>query len=695
MKGGLTMLTTSIVLLVIEVITLGLFIYFNFIKKRKIVNISIFFLVVFLINFVIYYAANTYVNKSADIEDYTLGILSAFINSILAFAVSQDFDIIKQVINTYPIFVITFTLGTLLAALTTITTALQIFSDSITNTYRRIKISFAKEIDFVFGATLLDKEYIKKYQNTVMILSEDTPKEDIKSLIEEGFCVIKRNLNHKHNIFSLAKSPHKRYEFIYFSNEDNDDFIILIDKFKNYLKKNNKQTNNISLHLEIKNQMMEYIKDTFLDKEIRPYLFIFSRSELSCRTLFMNDPIIKYFPKQYINEDTSMKEDIQINIFMIGFGDINQEIYKDLLITAQYVKQDDKYTYHANTINYHIYDHDKKKGNVELLKGIEDRYKKLESKKEDYFPLPERLSHTTFKAISANDEEVYEEITNSVNNKKTMNYIFIAHGDNFKNLVLSSKLEAKFINDNNLHIYTRITDFKLVKEISTSKVTYFGDDKALLTHDRIINHRLNDLAYHIALEYSLLANKKKLTLKDFYLLPYDAYYSNIISALDLRSKLLLMGYDYIKKDQLKEGDIIISIEEYNSRLGIDQKDSRYENYFTHDIKNAIIARTHLLWNAQYLLNEYLPLPKKEVKYLMKEDKPYIYKKDRNKKLHASLTSFLGLDELHQKILKEYKNNNIDVEISEIEVYKYDFMMMNIIYKVLERNNFVLIKRREM
>lgn len=675
--------TVGLIILIAEILAFSFFIYAHYFNKKISHTKTIFVSVVFLINFSLYLSLFIEQKITTGEGNIPLGVIKAIFSSIGSFALGPDIKTVEGLIGEYPLFLATYMAGVALALFATVTVIIDAFKNRITNSSRYSQYSKGNEVTFVFGADDIAKNYVASHKNTVLLLPSYTSKEVKDSLIEEGYCVLTKLDNEYNAIFKLAKNPNKKYIFVMFDDNDKDDFTKIVDAFKAHDK-----VNNVYLYLEVQYEKIEYFKTILLlDDRCKIHITMFNRYESMTNDLCYNEPISKYLPKDFINEDTSIKKEKVINVFVIGFGWMNQEIYKKLLINNQYVEQD-KDGYKAHLINYRIYDLNGRYANSFLISGINNLNEKLSKNKDRYFDLPEKLSNTEFFLKDVDSAGFLDEIEEICHNPDSMNYFFISYSDNFHNVALTAKI-FDVIKDTQFHIYTRTTDASIC-DPHLFNVSYFGNTMNYLVHDKVVNYELYDIALRVNDAYAGQPTKKEdLMVKDFI-----KVYTNYFQAMNIRQKYHLLGLEYIKKESLKD-EVTVNEEEFNKLVGKGTIKT-YEDYFKHMTLAAETAAEHLHWNAEYIVYGYIPLPKDEHRVvngkLIEQDIP-------NKK-HGCITSYKGLDLRAKYLLRIHQDelgHKEKVLFSEdgknaVEVYRYDYQFLLMSYGFLIENGYVVIKK---
>ena len=69
------------------------------------------------------------------------------------------------------------------------------------------------------------------------------------------------------------------------------------------------------------------------------FIDTFSTNELLARTFIEANPVTEYLPKEYI-ENAAIKTGTEISVFVLGFGTLGQEVYRQSVLNNQLVTFD-------------------------------------------------------------------------------------------------------------------------------------------------------------------------------------------------------------------------------------------------------------------------------------------------------------------------------------------------------------------
>ena len=243
-------------------------------------------------------------------------------------------------------------------------------------------------------------------------------------------------------------------------------------------------------------------------------------------------------------------------------------------------------------------------------------------------------------------------------NKNSFTCLVVSFGGDFENAAYASQLYEQFKEQGNIKIFARINDHDLHQfNNNNDAITYFGENKQLLDFEHIVDDSTRLMAKSIHSEYCKKINSNGIKSQENII----KYYSNIYHSLSLYFKMNLIV------DPSNDNDMDIK-----EQLIKDFKvaDHKYEDYFKLTKRNLMAFCEHSRWCAHYFIMDYKPFDKTEIR-LDKDGS--IINQDADKKKHACLTSFKGLDEYHKDILKIKRQYDKKVKIENIEVYQHDLL----------------------
>lgn len=434
-------------------------------------------------------------------------------------------------------------------------------------------------------------------------------------------------------------------------------------------------------------------------------------------------PLTQFMTRKQLNYKTSLlREGINVNVAMIGFGKTNQQIFLTSVANNQFMTEKDGKMV-LKPINYHIFD----KQNADSNKNLNHSYRRFQNEFKDeiekqqksggeqpYLPFPMLSSTITPPhVLDVNDPEFYAEIRNALLEKNSFNYIVIAFGTDLENLDMAQKLLVKKqewgLSDT--YVFVKVRSGNCSHKIFQRDDCFLiGDEKQVVYHiDRIVNDTITSMAMMrnriYALEYEITSRPNKMLVEPIELVYARAncdWYikktqtereSNLYACLSLRSKMHLMGLDYIRADE-KEPNKPLSEKQYLKHYAGDNPpivtddvaDGKaiieYDTNFKESRRKTMAIYEHYRWNSFMFSKGFVPASKAEIRADTKQNG-----KDYSLRRHGNLTTFEGLVEFRKLIAARDKR-----EECETDVIKYDYQILDDAYWLLTRNNFQIVNR---
>lgn len=558
----------------------------------------------------------------------------------------------------YKLFYCVFSLGFLMAIANTIVVAFILYRRIFKNRNLLKKRLRAPVCDVVVGTNAPALKYVQNNKNSVLLADDKVGKGTIANLMDSNIAVLHHNISNGFFTHSFFKKK-SRYNIICIGNEYN--VINYINSFIAYKNAHPKSTN-FYLYVEIESDISESIRREIIDKsEYKSYIFTFCSNELLARTITEQHPFTKYLPREYI-EKAAIKPDTKLNVYILGFGNLNRELYRQFIYRNQFVSFK-KGEYNILPVNYYICD-DSIDEDDEIISGFSKSIEEL--KKSDYIALPEPPFKAETIQSSPTCHSIISRIKDSIKAENSYTFIVVNTDDDCRNIELGVKLKNRFSDNNNFHIFIK-TEATYAKDTET--ITYFGKGDDVLQHEVIVNDSLSKTAIKLHELYIL----KKMQSEPWDKLPYFKVISNIQAALNLRVVLNLLGLDYIADGKRENLDLI---EKRLQRV----PNTCLKDYFKQTNINAIIAQEHTRWTAFHILNEYLPLKTSAIVKTKKDNEvSFITQKPEIKK-HACITTHKGIGLLAEHLAKLAENGATP---EQFETYQYDVILVETIKTLFE------------
>lgn len=438
-------------------------------------------------------------------------------------------------------------------------------------------------------------------------------------------------------------------------------------------------------------------------------------------------PLTQFMSDRQIDYNTSLiKSDVEINVFFIGFGKTNQQIFLTSVANNQFLTSEvDREI--LKPVNYYIFD----KEHAENNKNLNHNYYRFKNempfeKASDYLPMPDVPAKEIYYNLDINDNEFYCNIRRRVTeNKNNVNYVVIAFGTDLENIDLAQKLVEKRRewDVKNLVIFVKVRAKRKEQTLLEDDGCYFIGNEAdtvynirCITGDAIykmamLRNEIYDLEYEITSHQGELLSQEKVNAckadsdEKWYLEKSQLEReSSLYCCLSLRSKLQLMGLDYCPEDDKQQG---ISEDEYLAiYAGDDQPDFDHYDvtangkkiaYYTLDFKQSrrrtMAIHEHFRWNSFMISKGMIPATKDQILNERVFDEKKKKEKNSNGKNyrlrhHGNLTTFEGLVDFRRMVAERDQCPE-----SEKDVIKYDYQLLDDAYWLLNTCGYKIVKRK--
>ena len=696
-----------------------------------------YFVPTFILLYIMYLTASFYYNLEALNDKITIDVFYSFslINFVLdTFAFNINTALIYPLVQKSALFFAAYLGASLLATLITVLTVTALLRTRISNYFKRQK-AFAKNCDILIGACPASLEYYETNGNC-LIWDDRLDSAAYVDLLNKGFIACREKITPANLYNKLKKGEH---HIILFKGS-NIEYSDILKTFQDTVKQKEEsikagkakrdQNNLLFLHIESTIEEMQTLRDQFVaevDQSCNSYVTCFNKYELLARDFVTTYPITKYVPRDFYESNLALKKGKKINVVMMGFGNINKELFEMMAIEFQFAhitKKDGKEQFESEPVNYYIYDTDASKLNTDTSAKLVYDYETIFNNSD--LPRFDRFCNVEFKKLDVNSFEVRKQLDEIVN-EDSFTYVIVSLAGDLENVAYAESLQSYFYGSKNIKVFARVKEEPLYSQKNTcdcpkheqNTVEFFGKAKNILTHKNIINEELIELSQRINGKYMQYTRQGINNKVEWEKLPLVKQYSNIYQALNIFFKLNLLGFWAVKKD-VYEADkehykVITKDDFYKTYETIKHENLTYDDYFTLKRFNLVGFVEHSRWCAFHFLLGYKPMNFDEIKIVEKvekDGKTRVMLEDQlhgNIKKHICLTSnYEGLDLVIRKeylMVREkqnYKNFDIFKDIDDKDMasaefkdfsnfYYYDFMVLEDIYQILEEMNYVIVE----
>lgn len=698
-----------IIILVIELLLVGYYIFYA-VKTQKFISKGtlIYFVPISIILFVLYTLGASYnaeiTNVPLNIVDY-MGICKSVISATVF---ELKIDYVSELMKVNQFFNLSYYIAVGLSVACVYTSVISLVINNVVNTFRLVKV-LSKDCDILIGENNCNSIYFNDNKN-IIVISDNTKSINPNEYYSKKIPLIQNRFTAKTLLKWFKHSIKKGRELNFISFQDGSNNLRYIKEFEDFLslevkKKKISEYKTCYLKVEIEYNNQISIKNKILEnKAIAAYIDCFTRYELFSLNFIERNPITEHLPSHFIDEETaSIKNDKTINVIYLGFGKLSKTLHRVQLMNDQLPTISKNGTMEGFKINYFAFDKEKKvnedKNSSFFSKRYDENISSYDNK--EYFPVWNKLDNLIFEEMNIESYHMVNrimEILKETKKENTYNRFIISYGDDIDNIDMTLKLLSilKEYEFENYEIYVRVNgEFPTaIKLLDNKKVNVIGNLKTVINHDVIVNERLLELAKLVNRKYY----SKRLSESSWYNLTSIKQASNVYSSLNIRLKLNLLGYDYVRENTKVDNSLIIK--EIEDKVAFENK--KYDDYLFYLNKNnkpvhTLAFQEHQRWNAFYISNGYVPLRKDRIKLIdaYGEWGPSFYKDDNSLNLHACLTTYEGLDQYH-KLLADLltKENKKDFEdnLSTVETYKYDHMIVESFKPMFENSCYRIIKK---
>lgn len=683
--------------------------YLSNFKKGK-------FIMLLFIAIPLYYIGYAYGSSSNGV---ILDILASIKSSCETLVLKFDFSSPSSLMNTNELFRVAMYLCYILATINAILFAASLVGQRIINYIRKIRTTvFAKRVYVIVGYneknTLIIKSIDKKKHGVILLTdkADSVRKFAYVEKIAYSHLNPKDSLNKKLN--RLFKNYNSRLVYIIINTEDDarnliyvEEVAVIVDKYELYCHS-----------IENKKGLACYVFGN--PQNASTFLHFTEKTNGTIRyinkyLLISLDFIEKYPLTEFMGADeidfktATIKNDVNINVVMIGFGQTSQQLFLTSVANNQFATLIDG-AYVEKPVNYYIYDKRDSRNDKKLNHNYY-RFSNELDKDKKYLDLPNKPANEEFFVLDINDNQFYKSIRENLKptgNGKSFNYIIISYGADMENIDFAEKIVAKLKEWNlfeKTKVFVKIRDSRLSKKVihgtfeKESGFIIFGNEQDIIYNvEQIISEKQELMARDKHLSYSIkagMSEEDEVIARNKALVSWLRQNqvqreSNIYACLSIRMKLHLLGYDYVPQDSslpsanekflkvYQEGDPI----NYSATDPIikGKKAINYTNdYVEGSIRQHFAILEHQRWNAYMITCGYVP---STIEQIEAGDS-----KNVELRRHGNITTFKGLID-YRKIVAKLRNCSEE----NTDVIRYDYEIMDDLVWILTNSGHKIVKR---
>jgi len=451
-------------------------------------------------------------------------------------------------------------------------------------------------------------------------------------------------------------------------------------------------------------------------------------------------PFAKFMDEKQIDYSTSLiKPEVNINVMLIGFGNTNQQLFLTSVANNQFLTEGKGDEPKLKKVNYYIVDKQEKIDNKNLNHSY-FRFKHEFScdNPSDYLELPSVPANVERLSVDINERGFYLKLKEICSGGKAdKNFVIIAFSKDLENIDMAQKLVEKrdewgldfevFAKANNYTLeYEQdlkgsTSFFKRSRKEKSKKERkegyyLFGYDKTVVYNlDNILLSEINEMAYYrnfiYDLEYEVssnngtdlsqeqmdivIANANESWHKKKGLLERD---SSLFACLSIRSKLNLIGLDYVKSGYEGES-VVLSESEYleiydpkkeikkTGKSVLGKPILHYDLKSPTSVRGMLARHEHERWNSFMISRGFIPSTKEQILTDFNGER-FTNGKNYDLRRHGNLTTFNGLVEFRKMVAQRDGKSE-----ESKDVIKYDYQLLDDAYWLLNSCGYKIIRKK--
>lgn len=433
-------------------------------------------------------------------------------------------------------------------------------------------------------------------------------------------------------------------------------------------------------------------------------------------------PFTQFMDGRQIDYETSLiRSGVEINVCMLGFGKANRQIFLTSVANNQFLTAGEHGPV-LKQVNYHIFD----KNVAENNKILNHSYYRFRDEcegenKEKYLPLPAFPAREEYHHLDLNDNGFYRTLRTILTaGENDVNFIVIAYGSDLENIDMARRLleKRREWGAERLTVFVRSRSMKKRDAgIAEDCCHFIGAEEEIYDVEELLGdaiyrmaklrNEIYDLEYTIThsdveVNEALVAANREASERNWYLTKsLQERESSLYCCLSLRSKLQLMGLDYVPADAVGEA---LTREQYFAVYAKDDlPDTQtyaksvcgkpvvsYTLDFKHSRRENLAILEHYRWNSFMISKGTIPATREEIlnetaerggKLRHTNGKNYALRR------HGNLTTFEGL-----VLFREMVAARDGSDPAEADVIKYDYQLLDDAHWLLTECGFKIVKK---
>ncbi|MDE7464775.1 MAG: hypothetical protein K2M48_07070, partial [Clostridiales bacterium] len=441
----------------------------NFITKKNLLYLAPTFLIIYLLHL----TAAVFNHEEIDFF-YCFSLIYTSLD-VMKFKAAKS--MLMPICNAYPLYYVDFVLAFIIGGITVIMSVASFFGVRISN-FGWTKHLLNRDCDVVIGDSDTAVKYAKNTKNSVL-LGAGISSQRYVDLIKQGIHVLRIPLAEKQ---LSRKLKHGAYSIVVFR-DANYSYTSIIETLMSLADKVK-----IKIYLEANQQEMKILKEKFIkkaDNVENAYISGFNKYELMARRFVVDNPITKYIPRSFYNDNFSVKSDKKIHVVFIGFGKVNYQLFRMCAMQYQFVReQNGKLATHP--VCYHIYDNNDQMLHNEFFTRIQYEFNEVFADCD--FKKPENICELNdIKQLDINSVEAKKTFKSLVS-PDSFTYFIISLDNDLEDASYAQTVNRLLDDDDNYRIFVRAKNNSGERLNETNDgIIYFGEARKLYTHGNIIN----------------------------------------------------------------------------------------------------------------------------------------------------------------------------------------------------------------
>lgn len=464
-------------------------------------------------------------------------------------------------------------------------------------------------------------------------------------------------------------------------------------------------------------------EDVYLDLcgESGGCLHYFNKYAAIAKSVAERYPFSRFMDGMQLDYSTgAVRDGVDINVAMIGFGSTNRQIFLTSVANNQFIKIVDGEAV-LKRVRYEIFDREDASADKNLNHSYFRYKRECSAFNGDYLPLPSEPADIKFRKLDINEYGFYDGLKEIfTKGENDANFIFVGFGDDLENIDMAKKIveKKKEWGITRLVIFVKIRDKRLASLVKDEAVYPIGEEENVVYNVGVIGNDFfskmairRNAAYDMESDFASGRYGSEITSEeaaDSVAKSLDKWYlkksalereSSVYGCLSIRSKLNLLGLDYVKGGEGITEDEYYGIYAENDELDFERygvsvvgkKIVGYGPKYKTGTKRYYMAELeHFRWNSFMLSKGVIPADKKTIleEKIEKEGKiKFTNGKNYDLRRHGNLTTFEGLKEFSRLIAERD-----GVSETETDVIKYDYQILDDAFWFLTESGYSIVKK---